>query len=428
VKNVETKAPIEDTTVFEIASLTKPILAYGALKLVDSGKLDLDTPLVKYLPGSYVAGDDRSNQITARIVLSHTTGLQNELHPGERLKIHFAPGERFSYSGEGFIYLQRVIEHITGERIDAFMKKAVFEPLDMKSASYVWLDKYETLMANGHNAAGIVAERIKPAEVRISWLHMNAMDYSKFAIAVMNGIGLKDSTAKLMLTPQVRINEGCIFCLSPGSGRVSPTLSWGIGWGIEHSEVGDALWHWGENRGEFQTFAMVYPKEKLGIVVFTNSGNGHSILPEIVSQAIGGSHPAFAWMGYDLYNSPKKIQFRANNLPIRLLFTDILLRGETALKEYRELHKNRPGPGTLTEDQVNTLGYWLKGKKRLKEAVEVFKMNAEDFPNSANAFDSLGEAYMDIGDKAAAIKGYQKSLELNPNNTNAVEMLKKLKN
>jgi tetratricopeptide (TPR) repeat protein len=105
-----------------------------------------------------------------------------------------------------------------------------------------------------------------------------------------------------------------------------------------------------------------------------------------------------------------------------------LLRGQTALNEYRVVHKDGPGPGKLTEDQVNTLGYWLKGKKRLKEAVEVFKMNTEDFPNSSNAFDSLGEVYMDIGDKAAAIKGYQKSLELNPKNTNAVEMLKKLQN
>jgi Beta-lactamase class C and other penicillin binding proteins len=427
LKNNEQRGRIEDSTIFEIASLTKPVLAYGALKLVDAGKLDLDTPLVKYLPGNYVEGDDRSAQITARMVLSHTTGLQNELHPGERLKIHFIPGERFSYSGEGFIYLQKVIEHITGDRFDAFMKKTVFEPLGMTSASYVWLNQYEDLMANGHNAAGIVAERNQPAEVRISWLHMSALDYSKFIIAVMNGNGLNESTAKLMRTPQVRVNERCIFCLSPGSGQVSPSLSWGIGWGIEHSEVGDAIWHWGENRGEFQTFAMAYPKEKIGLVVFTNSGNGLSILPDIVSKVIGGTHPAFAWMGYERYNSPKKIQFRANNLPIKILFKDILLHGQTAINQYRRVH-NRAGSGKLNENQLNTLGYWLKGKNRLKEAIEIFKINTDQFPNSSNAFDSLGEAYMELGDKELAVKFYKKSLELNPDNTNAVEMLKKLQN
>jgi tetratricopeptide (TPR) repeat protein len=173
---------------------------------------------------------------------------------------------------------------------------------------------------------------------------------------------------------------------------------------------------------------MAYPKEKTGIVVFTNSGNGLSILPEIVSGAIGGSHPAFVWMGYEAYNSPRKIQFRAYNSPIKVLFTDVLLRGHTALDQYRALHKNRSGAGKLNEDQMNTLGYWLKGKKRLKEAIEVFKINTEDFPNSWNAYDSLGEAYMDSGSKESAIKSFQKSLELNPNNTNAVEMIKRLQN
>lgn len=427
VKNADTKAPIDDATIFETASLTKPVLAYGVLKLVDEGKLDLDTPLVKYLPVGYVADDARSDLISARMVLSHTTGLQNELHPGERPQIHFTPGERFSYSGEGFIYLQKVVEHITGERLDVFMKETVFDRLGMISASYVWRDEYENIMANGHNAAGIVAERIKPTEVKLSWLHMTTLDYAKFVIAVMNGVGLKKSTARLMLSPQVYINESCIFCLSPGAGQVSSTLSWGLGWGLERTAAKDAFWHWGENRGEFQTFTMAYPKEKMGVVVFTNSGNGLSIMPEIVSEAIGGNHAAFTWMDYDLYNSPQKIKFRAHNLPIKLLFKDILLRGETAISQYRQHHKNRSGQSGLNEVQVNTLGYWLLGKKRLLEAIEVFEMNVEDFPYSANAYDSLGEAYVINGDKELSIKNYQRSLELNPNNTNALEMLRKLR-
>jgi tetratricopeptide (TPR) repeat protein len=143
---------------------------------------------------------------------------------------------------------------------------------------------------------------------------------------------------------------------------------------------------------------------------------------------MGGIHPAFAWMGYELYNSLKKNQLRAYNLPIKILFNDILLRGEVAISQYRQFNKNRSGPGALNEDQVNTLGYWLKGKKRLQEAIEVFNMNTEDFPNSWNAYDSLGEAYMENGDKELAVKYYKKSLELNPNNANAVETIKRLQN
>ncbi|MFN2533092.1 MAG: serine hydrolase [Pyrinomonadaceae bacterium] len=426
VKNADTNAPMDDSTVFETASLTKPVLAYGVLKLVDSGKLELDKPLIEYLPTPYIKGDPKANLITARMVLSHTSGLQNELHPGEQLQIHFTPGERFSYSGEGYIYLQKVVEQITGERIDVFMKKAVFDPLGMSSASYSWRNEYERLMANGHNPAGLVADRIKPTEVKISWLHMTALDYARFVIAVMNGVGLNSTTAKLMLTPQVHINESCIFCLTAGNEKISPSLSWGLGWGLERTEAGEAFFHWGENRAEFHTFAMAYPKQKIGVVVFTNSGNGLSIMPEIVSTALDGTHPAFAWMGYDLYNSPKKIQYRAYIKPIRILFKDILLRGEKVITQYRNVRENSSGNARLDESQMNQLGYWLLGKKRVKEAIEILAMNVEDYPKSANAYDSLGEAYMIAGNKDLAIKQYRKSLELNPNNTNAVEMIKRL--
>src|SRR5215471_12239255 len=143
VANVETRQPVDDNSVFEAASLSKPVFAYAVLKLVDAGKLDLDTPLTRYLPGAYVENDDRLNLITARIVLSHRTGFPNWRPQGQPLKIHFRPGEKFSYSGEGVVYLQKVVEHITGEPFDAFMKRTVFDPLQMTASSYVWQDKYE---------------------------------------------------------------------------------------------------------------------------------------------------------------------------------------------------------------------------------------------------------------------------------------------
>ena len=136
----------------------------------------------------------------------------------------------------------------------------------------------------------------------------------------------------------------------------------------------------------------------------------------------------FAWMNYDRYDSRKRIQLRAYNAPIRALFDEILERGEAAISDYRRTRKSGSAVTLLNENQVNSLGYWLKGKKRLHEAIEVFKMNTEDFPNSSNAYDSLGEAYMDNGDKELAIKNYKRSLELNPSNLNAIEMIKRLQN
>jgi CubicO group peptidase (beta-lactamase class C family) len=427
VKNAETKEPLDESTVFEAASLSKPVFAYAALKLIDRGKLDLNRPLTSYLSSAYLQGDERVNLITTRMVLDHTTGFQNEVMPGRPLKIYFTPGEKFSYSGEGFLYLQKVVEHITGEPLDVFMKKTVFDSLGMNTSSFVWQVSYETLKASGHNTAGVVGQMRKPTVARsASSLHTTALDYAKFVIAVMNRKGLRKETAKQILQRQVRLDETCFSCIERSSRQLSQALSWGLGWALEHTGSGDAIWHWGENNGEFQNFVMAYPNDKTGIIIFTNSGNGFSIIPEIVSQALAGNHPAFAWMGYELYNSPAFLTRRAELRPARTLYEAILVRGSAALEEYRELKKTPSGTVVLSERQMNSIGYWILGKKRLNEAIEVFKTNVEDYPSSADAYDSLGEGYMVAGNKPEAIKNYKRSLALNPSNDNARQMIQKL--
>lgn len=418
IKSVETREPVSDATVFEAASLSKPVFAYAVLKMVDRGQLDLDTPLIKYLPGAYVENDARLNLITARMALTHRTGFPNWRPRGKPLQIHFTPGERFSYSGEGFVYLQKVVEHLSGQPLDAFMRKTVFEPLGMSSSSYVWQDRFETLKATGHNAAGSATERRKPTEANAAGgLHTTAGDYARFLIAIMNGTGLKKETAKEMLRPQVSVDEGGANSIDRGTGRLSPFISWGLGWGLEQTAAGKSFWHWGKNNDDVQCFTVSFEKERAGLVVFTNSGNGLSIIPEIVGQALGGAHPAFAWTNTEPYNSPGRTLYKA-----------ILAEGaDVALKRYREERTARPATA-LTEAQTNTLGYTLLQRKKLREAIEVFKLNTEDYPQSFNAFDSLGEAYMTSGDTQLALRNYKRSLELNPGNTNAVEMLRKLEN
>src|SRR5208282_205544 len=129
IKEATTGQPVTVETVFEAASLSKPVFAYGVLKLVELGKLGLDIPLTTYLPKPYIAGDERLAKITARIVLSHRTGFPNWRGDDGLLPIYFTPGERFSYSGEGYIYLQRVVEQITGKPLNEYMTEAVFAPL-----------------------------------------------------------------------------------------------------------------------------------------------------------------------------------------------------------------------------------------------------------------------------------------------------------
>jgi CubicO group peptidase (beta-lactamase class C family) len=403
--NAGTRAPLNDRSVFESASLTKPVFAYAVLKLVDTGVMSLDAPLGEP-PGGPVT-DERMKTITARMVLEHTTGFQNEVMPGETLALHFMPGERFSYSGAGFLYLQRFVERATGKPLSALMDELVFRPLGMRSSGYTWRTEYERLEVFGHNAAGLPAPRRKPTKATVATLHTTALDYARFVMAVMKGAGLRAETARAMLTPEVRIDEGCFTCLAGGTGRMSASLSWGLGWGLERTARGTAFWHHGENNGEFQNFAMGLPDGD-GIVVFTNSGNGFSIMPAIVTAALGGSHPAFAWMGYDTYDSPS-----------RTLLRDILGRGPVALEGR--------AAAEIPERRINEIGYVLLQKKRPADAVAVFELNVRRFPESWNAHDSLGEAYAATGERQKAIASYQRSLELNPRNANATAMLEKLR-
>ena len=149
VKNSQTKDLIDKDTLFEAASLSKPVFAYGVLKLVEKGQLNLDKPLVEYLAHSDIKNDERVNCITARMVLTHTSGFPNWRPKNESLKIHFQPGERFSYSGEGFLYLQKVIEQISGLSLEDYIKKNVFTPLEMNHSTFVWVN--DNRKAEGHN-------------------------------------------------------------------------------------------------------------------------------------------------------------------------------------------------------------------------------------------------------------------------------------
>ncbi len=419
VKDSKTKEPVTDNTVFEAASLSKPVFAYAVLKLADAGKLDLDAPLNKYLPGNYDVGEDaRLSQITARRVMSHTTGFPNWRRPGGPLTIFFTPGERFSYSGEGFVYLAKVVEQITGLAFNDFMKQTVFEPLGMKNSSYIWQSSYETQATFRHNVIGAPSGRNNATLPNAAAsLKTTAEDFGRFMVAIVKGEGLKKETIKQMLTPQIKLSESGTNNTAKAPEKLSPYLSWGLGWGLQTTGDGVAFWHWGDN-GDSKAYIIAYDKQKFGLVVFANSTNGLSIMPEIVEAAIGGGQPALAWLKYESYKSPTRVLYKN-------LYQEILAKGAVdALRNYREDKKS--GKESLNEGQLNQLGYNLMGTQRVKDAIEVFKLNVEDYPQSANAYDSLGEAYLKDGDKELALKNYRRAVELNPKNTNAIETIKKL--
>ncbi|NIN70822.1 MAG: serine hydrolase [Gemmatimonadetes bacterium] len=407
VQSVETGAPVDANTVFEAASLSKPVFAHGVLQLVDQGLIDLDTPIAEYYDYEDIAYDERHRLITPRMVLTHSTGFPNWRPRNGRLTIGLEPGSEFSYSGEGFGYLQRAVMHITGEPLQALMERLVFEPLGMTSSGYIWDDRFEANLALPHNSDGEVTRKGKPGPGRghaAATLHTTALDFARFLIAVMNGTGLSDSMAVAMLTPQIEVDSA---------------VTWGLGIGLQDNESGRAFWHWGDNSG-YKAYTLTYPERGVGVIWFTNSQNGHSILEALLTETVGGDHPAAAWLDYESYDSPRR-------LVRETVWQTIEEEGvEAGIAAYRELKASSP-PEAFDEYVLNTLGYRLMRSERVGGAIEIFKLNVEEYPDAWNPYDSLGEAYMEAGELESAIENYEKSLELNPDNTNAVTMLERIR-
>ncbi|MBW8838593.1 MAG: beta-lactamase family protein, partial [Gemmatimonadetes bacterium] len=126
VKDAASAVPVDEATMFEAASMSKPVFAYAVLKLCERGVLDLDTPLTRYTSSRFLEGDPRLELITARHVLEHTTGFPNWRSESQPLSIAFTPGSRWSYSGEGYSYLQSVITELTQQPIEEYMRLNIF--------------------------------------------------------------------------------------------------------------------------------------------------------------------------------------------------------------------------------------------------------------------------------------------------------------
>jgi CubicO group peptidase (beta-lactamase class C family) len=326
VKDVNSKSPVDKDTLFAAGSLSKPVFAYGVLRLQEKQRIDLDRPLVNYLAAADLPDDGRAKQITARHALTHSTGWQNwRFRRDEALRFAFNPGERFSYSGEGVYLLQRVVEQISGRGFEEFMQEWVLKPLGMTNSSYLRLPEHEARIATSHNQRGEPAEFGNPKQRQKLWdlanewqrpmatwryedaqramaqatpempplpviLTPNAAgtllttteDYARFVIGLFEkspggAYRLSASLRQLMLTPQQRLNRA---------------ISWGIGIGLENEQGRSCFWHWGDGV-YYKTFAFGDPAERSGVVVLTNAAGGNRLWERIVTQATGRDHAAF---------------------------------------------------------------------------------------------------------------------------------------
>ena len=390
--NDSAKTSLNPGTVFEAASLSKPVFAYLVLRLADRGEFDLDRPLYEMLEYPRLADDERYKRITARIVLSHGTGMPN--WGGEKLTLRFDPGSDYGYSGEGFVFLQKTVEGVTGRSLDELARREVFEPLGMTRSSYIWQERFTGNAAYGKNWLWQVApaNRYTEAEANAAAsLLTTATDYAQFVAAVLTGRGLSPAMWNEYLTP-VR--------------ETSPGIHIALGIRVEERPGGRTFYHSGNNGRRFTSYMTGDIAQGLGLVYFTNGPNGTSLVEALTSRVLGTENPAHNRATFDRYDAP-------HLLAVQSVERAAVERGaDAARKQLREISTN---PATRPSfDEILQFGAFFTGRGLAPLAIEVLQQAIADAPTSADAHLALGRALESTGDLQAAIASYRKALNADP--------------
>jgi CubicO group peptidase (beta-lactamase class C family) len=269
VKNFDTGIAVDSSTIFEAASLSKPLFSYFVMKQIEKGVIGLDDPLYKLMPHPAIKDNDKRYElITPRMVLSHTTGFPN-WSVDKPIEMKFTPGTGFSYSGEAHQYLTAllaVIQHTNWQSgLDSIFQIDVARPVGMKRSFYV---------RNAYTTSNKATGYFKNGRAKDSWvdgsisfggahsLHTEAADYARFLIAMINGEGLKKETFDEMLKEQIRFADDSDLSSTGQTG-------WCLGFAMKPMPYGMRYLHTGSNSG-FQSYCCFNRETKYGLVLFTN--------------------------------------------------------------------------------------------------------------------------------------------------------------
>jgi CubicO group peptidase (beta-lactamase class C family) len=322
-------ARVDDATLFEVASMSKPVFAYAVLLLVDRGVLALDSPVVAYHRPAYLAEHPWIDRITVRDVLRHSTGLPNWRKDPEKEKLMpvVEPGTRIDYSGEAFVWLQLAVEAVTGESLDQTMRRLLFSPAGMRDSSYAWDAAMAARSVHGHGVPGENLDGPPPQGLREAWeaalpiaerwgkplaewryadaerafpmarasapgvvhapgdimansaasLRCTVRDYARFMAVMVQAQppswALRPASRDAMLTRQIQV-----------PGRWTDK---GLGWNLENTPRGPVFFHSGSNAGIFKAFALGDAARQRAIVVATNAANGNLLYRRIVRASTG---------------------------------------------------------------------------------------------------------------------------------------------
>ncbi|WP_263419784.1 beta-lactamase family protein [Terriglobus albidus] len=425
-------SPVTTDTLFQAASISKPVTAAGGLWLVEHGRLKLDEDVNLALKTWKVPENQftEKEKVTLRRLMSHNAGMNvhgfagyeqgtpvptmqqtlDGLSPANNppIRVTVTPGTECIYSGGGVTVEGLLIKDASGERFEDFILRHVLLPAGMKSSTF------EQQLPPELAARAAIATRSDGNAVPGKWhiypelapdgLWTTPTDLARFGIELSlsrqgkaNHI-LSQAMTKEMLTPQ---------CLdAPGD----PTGGVGLGFGVGYRGHPGQFRHTGGNDG-FESYLFMDADSGWGIALMGNSDSFHLIYPHIV----------------ETIARVRNWQYTAKQVPLQetLPLIEARLGMETALATYERARTADPVE-SKSSAALNSFGYHLLAEKRLDDAIKVFRRNTELYPADANTFDSLGEAYLKAGKKDLAISNYQQSLKLNPGNDNARAQLKKL--
>src|SRR5215213_8480309 len=403
--------------VLALASVTKQFTATAVLQLVEQGKIRLVGRLSYYLPEYR---KDVGDKVTIHHLLTHTSGIpsytgqpgflenvsRNPYKVDEFVKkyasgdLEFEPGSKYSYNNSGYFLLGAIIEHATRKPYEQVLKENVFDPAGMKNTGY---DHYGTILpkrASGYSKA--------PDG------YSNAL-YLDMSIPYSAG-SLYSTVEDLYLWDQALYTDKLLSAQSKAL-MYKPFLdNYAYGWVVtnasfkQNDQPVQMITHGGGING-FSTTIVRFPKEKNLIVMLDNTGSEYvDRLSDSIAQII-----------YNQPFEPPKISI------VSVLDKTIAEKGiDAGIAQYRDLKARQSATYDFSENELNRLGYQLLRSGKAREAIEIFKLNVEAYPQGFNTYDSLAEAYTTINERELAIQNYKKSLELNPNNTNATEVLKRL--
>lgn len=411
----ETKIEISSKSVFYIASVSKQVTAMGIMMLKEQGKLSFDDQLKHFFP-NYPA---YLKDITIRQLLNHTSGLTDTeyyklTNPTNEdvLRIlmnqdalELETGKVFRYSNSGYVMLALIIQQITGKPVDQFFNQEIFEELDMKNTTATKsLVETNSKKVIGYNQIGSKSN-YQSSVIGPGGIYSTLDDLEKWNRALNSNELVSDQTLREAFK-NGELNDGPISITMNGE-----EYGYGFGWMPYQKNGKDYVQHDGMVEG-YRSLIKKNLTDGYDYIFLTNQGN--SLAMEELTVAID-----------DILEKSEYIQPKIPiaNMIVKAFEADELKIASSKIR--RAIGKN-PGGYKIDESTINRLAYtYLRGDQK-NIAIEVFKLNSELFPNSFNAFDSLAEGYFSIGQFALSKVNYQKSLALNPDNTNANDMIQRI--